>query len=120
MKAPSIPVSPRTYAARSLNRRRVSKCGKDFFLGYSPERINPGDREHTVDRITKVVAGQTPDVADELCEMYSAVTSGGVFRAADIKTAEAAKVIENAQRDINIAFRQRGRDHLSQDGHLDP
>ena len=79
-------------------------CGADFFLGYSPERINPGDREHTVDRITKVVAGQTPDVADALCEMYSAVTSGGVFRAADIKTAEAAKVIENAQRDINIAF----------------
>ena len=80
------------------------KCGKDFFLGYSPERINPGDREHTVDRITKVVAGQTPAVADQLCEIYSAVTSGGVFRAADIKTAEAAKVIENAQRDINIAF----------------
>ena len=79
-------------------------CGTDFFLGYSPERINPGDREHTVDRITKVVAGQTPDVADELCAIYNAVTSGGVFRAADIKTAEAAKVIENAQRDINIAF----------------
>lgn len=80
------------------------KCGKDFFLGYSPERINPGDQEHTVDRITKVVAGQTPDVSDQLCEIYSAVTSGGVFRAANIKTAEAAKVIENAQRDINIAF----------------
>ena len=80
------------------------QCGKEFFLGYSPERINPGDQEHTVDRITKVVAGQTPDVADNLCEMYSAVTTGGVFRAADIKTAEAAKVIENAQRDINIAF----------------
>ena len=80
------------------------KCGEEFFLGYSPERINPGDREHTVDRITKVVAGQTPEVADRLCEMYSAVTSGGVFRAANIRTAEAAKVIENAQRDINIAF----------------
>lgn len=80
------------------------KCGVGFYLGYSPERINPGDREHTVDRITKVVAGQTPEVADRLCEMYGAVTSGGVFRAANIKTAEAAKVIENAQRDINIAF----------------
>jgi len=80
------------------------KCGEDFFLGYSPERINPGDREHTVDKITKVVAGQTPAVAETLCEMYGAVTSGGVFPAADIKTAEAAKVIENAQRDINIAF----------------
>jgi UDP-N-acetyl-D-galactosamine dehydrogenase len=80
------------------------KCGTDFFLGYSPERINPGDREHTVDRITKVVAGQTPEVADKLCEMYGSITSGGVFRAANIRTAEAAKVIENAQRDINIAF----------------
>ena len=79
-------------------------CGRDFFLGYSPERINPGDREHTVDRITKVVAGQNPDVLDTLAEMYGRVTSGGVFRARDIKTAEAAKVIENAQRDINIAF----------------
>ncbi len=80
------------------------KCGVDFFLGYSPERINPGDREHTVDRITKVVAGQTPDVARRLGEMYGKMTSGGVFMARDIRTAEAAKVIENAQRDINIAF----------------
>lgn len=80
------------------------ECGRDFFLGYSPERINPGDREHTVEKITKVVAGQTPEVAERLEELYGAVTSGGVFRAASIKTAEAAKVIENAQRDINIAF----------------
>ena len=80
------------------------KCGKDFFLGYSPERINPGDRKHTIDKITKVVAGQTPRVADDLCRMYGAITSGGVFQAANIRTAEAAKVIENAQRDINIAF----------------
>ncbi len=79
-------------------------CGVDFFLGYSPERINPGDREHTVDRITKVVAGQNETVADTLCEMYGKLTSGGVFKARDIRTAEAAKVIENAQRDINIAF----------------
>jgi UDP-N-acetyl-D-galactosamine dehydrogenase len=79
-------------------------CGKDFFLGYSPERINPGDREHTIDRITKVVSGQTPEVLDKVAELYGAVTSGGVFRAASIRAAEAAKVIENAQRDINIAF----------------
>jgi UDP-N-acetyl-D-galactosamine dehydrogenase len=79
-------------------------CGQDFFLGYSPERINPGDREHTVDRITKVVSGQTPEVLDAVADLYSQVTSGGVFRAASIKAAEAAKVIENAQRDINIAF----------------
>jgi UDP-N-acetyl-D-galactosamine dehydrogenase len=80
------------------------KCGTDFFLGYSPERINPGDREHTVDRITKVVSGQTPEIAAILGEMYGKVTAGGVFLAKDIRTAEAAKVIENAQRDINIAF----------------
>jgi len=79
-------------------------CGVDFFLGYSPERINPGDREHTVDRITKVVAGQTPEVTALLARVYGRVTSGGVFEAASIRVAEAAKVIENAQRDINIAF----------------
>ena len=79
-------------------------CGRDFLLGYSPERINPGDREHTVERITKVVAGQTPDALDRIAAVYAAVTSGGVFRARDIRTAEAAKLIENAQRDINIAF----------------
>lgn len=79
-------------------------CGVDFFLGYSPERINPGDREHTVDKITKVIAGQTPPVTELLADVYGKVTSGGVFRAASIKAAEAAKAIENAQRDINIAF----------------
>ena len=80
------------------------KCGEDFFLGYSPERINPGDREHTIDKITKVVSGQTPEVLERVAALYGAITSGGVFRAASIKAAEAAKVIENAQRDINIAF----------------
>ncbi|KQS04360.1 UDP-N-acetyl-D-galactosamine dehydrogenase [Sphingomonas sp. Leaf357] len=79
-------------------------CGEDFFLGYSPERINPGDREHTVDRIIKVVSGQTHEILDQVAELYGRVTTGGVFRAASIKAAEAAKVIENAQRDINIAF----------------
>jgi UDP-N-acetyl-D-galactosamine dehydrogenase len=78
--------------------------GTDFFLGYSPERINPGDREHTVDRIVKVVAGENDAVTERLAEVYGAVTSAGVFRAKSIKAAEAAKVIENAQRDINIAF----------------
>ncbi len=80
------------------------RCGQDFFLGYAPERTNPGDREHTVERIAKVVAGQTADVAAMLEAMYGAITTGGVFVARDIKTAEAAKVIENAQRDVNIAF----------------
>jgi UDP-N-acetyl-D-galactosamine dehydrogenase len=80
------------------------KRGQGFFLGYSPERINPGDREHTVDRIVKVIAGENEVVTDLLAEVYGKVTSAGTFRAASIKAAEAAKVIENAQRDINIAF----------------
>jgi len=77
---------------------------KDFNVGYSPERINPGDKEHTIDKIRKVVAGDTPDVAKMLTELYGAVITAGVFTAKTIKTAEAAKVIENCQRDINIAF----------------
>ena len=80
------------------------RCGDEFFLGYSPERINPGDDVHTVENITKVVAGQTPEVARFLEEIYGAVIPAGVHVAPTIRTAEAAKVIENAQRDINIAF----------------
>jgi len=80
------------------------ECGVDFFLGYSPERINPGDKKYTVERITKVVSGQTPEIAERLATVYGRVTGDNIFIAKDIKTAEAAKVIENAQRDINIAF----------------
>ena len=90
--------------------------GKDFFLGYSPERINPGDREHTVDRIVKVVAGESPAITERLAALYGAVTSAGAFRAASIKAAEAAKVIENAQRDINIAFMNEVAQILSHNG----
>jgi len=79
-------------------------CGKDFYLGYSPERINPGDRVHSVDKITKVVAGQTPEVAKILADIYGRMTEGGIHVAPTIRVAEASKVIENAQRDINIAF----------------
>ncbi len=79
------------------------ESGTDFYLGYSPERINPGDRQHTVDKITKVVSGQTPEVARLLADIYGSAISG-IHIAPDIRTAEAAKVIENAQRDINIAF----------------
>ena len=78
--------------------------GRDFRLGYSPERINPGDRIHTVDKITKVIAAEDDEVLEQMAELYGSITSGGVFRAASIKAAEAAKAIENAQRDINIAF----------------
>jgi len=85
---------------------RVSglRRGRDFRLGYSPERINPGDREHSIDKITKVIAGEDGAVVEQLARIYGSVTGGRVFRAASIKAAEAAKAIENAQRDINIAF----------------
>ena len=78
--------------------------GRDFRLGYSPERINPGDRVHSIDKSVKVVAGEDAEVLGQLAEVYGVVTSAGVFQAASIKAAEAAKVIENAQRDINVAF----------------
>jgi len=78
--------------------------GRDFKLGYSPERINPGDKVHTVDKIIKVIAGEDDEVVETLARVYGAITSAGVFRAASIRAAEAAKVIENAQRDINVAF----------------
>jgi UDP-N-acetyl-D-galactosamine dehydrogenase len=78
--------------------------GSDFNLGYSPERINPGDREHTFERIIKVVAGDTPETLERIAAIYGAVVEAGVHRAPTIKVAEAAKVIENTQRDLNIAL----------------
>ncbi|MBV7529525.1 nucleotide sugar dehydrogenase [Chitinophaga sp. sic0106] len=77
---------------------------KDFFAGYSPERINPGDKEHTVSKILKVTSGSTPEVAEKVDQLYKSVITAGTHKATTIKVAEAAKVIENAQRDINIAF----------------
>lgn len=80
------------------------KYNVDFFAGYSPERINPGDKEHTVDKILKVTSGSTPEVGTIVNELYAAVITAGTHLAPTIKVAEAAKVIENSQRDINIAF----------------
>lgn len=79
-------------------------CGKDFTLGYSPERINPGDKQHTVETIIKIVAGQDEKTADTLCDLYGSIVKAGIHRAPSIKVAEMAKAIENAQRDINIAY----------------
>ena len=85
---------------------RVSglKFNKDFFAGYSPERINPGDKEHTVEKIRKVTSGSTPEVADLVDEVYNSVLVNGTHKAPSIKVAEASKIIENSQRDVNIAF----------------
>lgn len=80
------------------------KFNVDFFAGYSPERINPGDKEHTVDKILKITAGSTPDTGIKVNELYKSVITAGTHLAPSIKVAEAAKVIENSQRDINIAF----------------
>lgn len=80
------------------------KFNTDFFVGYSPERINPGDKEHTVTKIKKVVSGSTPVALKKISEVYGAVITAGIYEAESIKVAEAAKVIENTQRDINIAF----------------
>jgi UDP-N-acetyl-D-galactosamine dehydrogenase len=80
------------------------KFNKDFFCGYSPERINPGDKTHTLTMIKKVTSGSTPAVADRVDSLYQTIITAGTFKAASIKTAEAAKVIENTQRDVNIAL----------------
>lgn len=85
---------------------RVSglKFNEDFFAGYSPERINPGDKEHTVEKIRKVTSGSTPEVADIVDGVYNSVLVNGTHKASSIKVAEASKIIENSQRDVNIAF----------------
>ncbi|MGJ8593500.1 MAG: nucleotide sugar dehydrogenase [Aquaticitalea sp.] len=80
------------------------KFNVDFFAGYSPERINPGDKTHTVTKILKVTSGSTPEIAEEVDQLYKSVITAGTHKAPSIKVAEAAKVIENSQRDINIAF----------------
>ena len=87
-----------------LERESGLKCGVDFKVGYSPERINPGDKVHRLETITKIVSGMDEETLEEVAKVYELVVEAGVFRAESIKVAEAAKVIENSQRDINIAF----------------
>lgn len=80
------------------------KWKKDFNVGYSPERVNPGDKEHTLDKIKKIVSGDSHEATELLAQLYGSVVTAGIYKAPDIKTAEAAKVIENTQRDLNIAL----------------
>ncbi len=87
-----------------LEKESGLKCGIDFKVGYSPERINPGDKIHRLENITKIVSGMDDESLDIIAEVYEMVVDAGVYRASSIKVAEAAKVIENSQRDINIAF----------------
>ena len=87
-----------------LEQKTSLDFNKDFFVGYSPERINPGDKKHTITKITKVVSGSTPETLNHLADLYGSIVEAGIYKAPTLKTAEAAKVIENTQRDINIAF----------------
>ena len=87
-----------------LEKESGMKCGVDFFVGYSPERINPGDKVHTLRTIRKIVSGMNEAVCEEVAKVYEIVIDAGVFKASCIKVAEAAKVIENCQRDVNISF----------------
>ena len=80
------------------------KFNRDFFCGYSPERINPGDKEHTLVWIKKITSGSTPEVAEIVDALYTSILKNGTHKASSMKVAEAAKVIENSQRDLNIAF----------------
>lgn len=80
------------------------KFNQDFFAGYSPERINPGDKQHRVTNILKITSGSTPEVADYIDQVYNLIVEAGTHKAPNIKVAEAAKVIENTQRDVNIAL----------------
>ena len=87
-----------------LEKNSGLKFNEDFYCGYSPERINPGDKEHTVTKILKVTSGSTPQIAEFIDQLYNSIITAGTHKAPSIKVAEAAKVIENSQRDINIAF----------------
>jgi UDP-N-acetyl-D-galactosamine dehydrogenase len=88
----------------ALERASKLKCGTDFMLGYSPERINPGDKQHSLEKITKVVAGQDAETLSRIANIYGAIIEAGIHQAPSIKVAEAAKVLENTQRDVNIAL----------------
>src|SRR6056300_1524526 len=89
---------------KELEQSSGLKFNEDFFCGYSPERINPGDKVNTLTKIIKITSGSTPEIADKIDELYKSIITAGTYKASSIKVAEAAKVIENTQRDLNIAF----------------
>lgn len=99
-----FPRATEDYCVPVIEKESGLIFNKNFFVGYSPERVNPSDKIHTIDKIKKVTSGSTPEVADLIDDVYSSVITAGTFKASSIKVAEASKVIENTQRDINIAF----------------
>lgn len=98
------PGTTEEFCAPIIEQLSGLKLNEGFFLGYSPERINPGDKEHTVDKILKITSGSTPEIADFVDKLYNSVLKNGTHRAPTIKVAEAAKILENTQRDVNIAL----------------
>lgn len=98
------PGTTEEFCAPIIEQLSGLKLNEDFFLGYSPERINPGDKEHTVNKILKITSGSTPEIADFVDKLYNSVLKNGTHRAPTIKVAEAAKILENTQRDVNIAL----------------
>jgi len=99
-----VPILEAESGLSWAGRDGVGSPGDGFYIGYSPERINPGDKEHRLETITKVVSGDTPETLARIAALYESIIDAGVYRAASVKTAEAAKVIENTQRDLNIAL----------------
>jgi len=98
------PGATEDVCVKELEKSSGLKFNQDFFCGYSPERINPGDKVNTLTKIKKITSGSTPDIADKVDELYKSIITAGTYKAASIKVAEAAKVIENTQRDLNIAL----------------
>ena len=103
-KRPSESLDWDMLVYRSMRNESLMLFNKDFFCGYSPEKINPGDKEHTVTKILKVTSGSTPEIADKVDALYQTIITAGTHKASSIKLAEASKVIENTQRDVNIAL----------------
>ena len=101
---PSIRARPRRSACRSSSSESGLKFNEDFYAGYSPERINPGDKQHRLETIIKVTSGSTPEAADFVDALYRSIITAGTHKTSSIRVAEAAKVIENTQRDVNIAL----------------
>ena len=104
MKATVYPGATEEVCVPIIERASGLKFNRDFVCGYSPERINPGDKEHTLDKVIKITSGSTPQSSDFIDNLYSKIALAGTYKASSIKIAEAAKVIENVQRDINIAL----------------
>ena len=117
MNLPFTPAAQKRNVFLSSEQVSGLKMGKDFKVGYSPERINPGDKEHNITNILKIVSGNDAEALENISKVYSTIIKPGVHRAPSIKVAEAAKIIENTERDVNIAFMNESKHYLQPSGH---